>query len=379
MDIAIIIPLFNGAKWIGSTLESVFAQSQQPKEVVVIDDGSEDDSKVIAGSFAGVKILDNPHQGVHYARNYGWQQTQAQLIAFLDQDDIWHRDHLQLLSCLLEQYSNCPAAMAGICSFKSGKIPDFTVPVLDACLFDPWNNFPVNPIDTPSGVLIRRTALEIIGGWPTQLVAANDAQTWFKLSASYPLIRNRGVTVGYRLHALSFSTNLRRQNSEQYFKSVITSAENSLAYRLAIRPENAEQLKRRLVALNSMMAVIHAIKDLDRAQLRKSASTIEENLANEPTKFIQAICYMLFWFLIPMLCGEKSAQKTEALENLLSGWPENANRTRQAIFYRTKGLVSLWSFWQYVSNCPWQMQRWLIFTDVMWLRITRKLKRLAQI
>ena len=93
LDVAVIIPLYNGSKWIRKTLESVFSQTHLPKEVIVIDDGSKDDSLQIVSEFESVTLVNNPFKGANLARNFGFTQTRSPLVAFLDQDDIWHPDH----------------------------------------------------------------------------------------------------------------------------------------------------------------------------------------------------------------------------------------------------------------------------------------------
>ncbi|MGV2387642.1 MAG UNVERIFIED_CONTAM: glycosyltransferase family 2 protein [Microcystis novacekii LVE1205-3] len=134
MDVAVIIPLFNGSQWIRQTLESVFSQSQPPREIVVVDDGSEDEYLEIVKSFSGITLLRNPDKGSHCARNFGLQHTTAPLVAFLDQDDIWHRDHLGIMKTILEQFPQSPACVANCAHFYEDSL-NFPSPVLNPQFF----------------------------------------------------------------------------------------------------------------------------------------------------------------------------------------------------------------------------------------------------
>lgn len=98
--IAAIIPLYNGSKYIASALESVLAQRLPPNEIVVVNDGSTDDGPGIVEEMAArhpIRLLHQSNSGQSSARNYGVAQTTSELIALLDQDDIWYADHLEQL------------------------------------------------------------------------------------------------------------------------------------------------------------------------------------------------------------------------------------------------------------------------------------------
>ena len=88
-NVAVVIPVYNGARFLGEALASVLAQTYPPAEVVVVDDGSTDDSAKIAASFNGVRVLMQANAGPSAARNAGVAGSSAVVIAFLDADDTW--------------------------------------------------------------------------------------------------------------------------------------------------------------------------------------------------------------------------------------------------------------------------------------------------
>jgi glycosyltransferase involved in cell wall biosynthesis len=95
--ISVIIPLYNGAKFIEQALASVAGQSLPAHELIVVDDGSTDDGAALVERFAEthpLKLLRRPNGGQSAARNYGIASSTGNLIALLDQDDVWYPDHL---------------------------------------------------------------------------------------------------------------------------------------------------------------------------------------------------------------------------------------------------------------------------------------------
>jgi len=101
LSVAAIIPLYNGARWIGPCLDSVFAQTHRPAEIIVVDDGSTDDGAQIVEALARqgdrLRLLRKQNGGQSAARNVGARAARSPLLALLDQDDIWHPRHLEEL------------------------------------------------------------------------------------------------------------------------------------------------------------------------------------------------------------------------------------------------------------------------------------------
>ncbi len=94
--VSVVIPCYNGAKFIRETLDSVLAQTVAPIEVLVVDDGSTDDSAAIAESYAlPVRVIRQTNQGESVARNHGIDEARGDWIAFVDADDVWTPNKLE--------------------------------------------------------------------------------------------------------------------------------------------------------------------------------------------------------------------------------------------------------------------------------------------
>ena len=86
--VSVIVPVHNGARFLAAALDSVAAQDYGSMEILVVDDGSSDNSAEIAASYR-VRLLQQPNRGVAEARNAGVAESSGELLAFLDQDDLW--------------------------------------------------------------------------------------------------------------------------------------------------------------------------------------------------------------------------------------------------------------------------------------------------
>lgn len=100
MTVAVILPVYNGEKYICEAIESIIRQSRKPDEIIIVDDGSKDNSvELIKKNYPTLSAiyLSKSNGGQSAARNFGVNHSSSNCIAFLDQDDIWLNDHLEKL------------------------------------------------------------------------------------------------------------------------------------------------------------------------------------------------------------------------------------------------------------------------------------------
>jgi glycosyltransferase involved in cell wall biosynthesis len=94
--ISVVLPVRNGARWIGEALRSVAAQSRAPDEILVVDGQSEDDSAAIAAAFDRVRVIRQPGLGVAAGLNLGFAEARGDYVTMISCDDRWRREKLAL-------------------------------------------------------------------------------------------------------------------------------------------------------------------------------------------------------------------------------------------------------------------------------------------
>ena len=152
------MPVFNGARFLGECLESLLAQDYPTIEIVVVDDGSSDESADIAERFAGVRVLRRPHEGLAATRNAGVAATTGSLIGFCDSDDAWKPEKARVEVEYLEAHPECAIVLCRQETiFEPGvDPPSWLVP--DQIRGD------LDGVSPTSG-LFRREVLERLGGF----------------------------------------------------------------------------------------------------------------------------------------------------------------------------------------------------------------------
>ena len=185
--VSVIIPTYNRGWTIKEAIDSVLAQSFIDFELIVVDDGSTDDTSEILDSYRDdIKVLSQENNGVSAARNRGVATASGIFIAFLDSDDLWLPEKL---SSQVDFFNSNPDAL--ICQTeeiwvrnnmrvnpkKRHKKPWGMIfePSLDLCLV------------SPSAVMIRRSLFEEVGVFDETLPACEDYDLWLRISCRYPV------------------------------------------------------------------------------------------------------------------------------------------------------------------------------------------------
>lgn len=367
-DIAVVIPLFNGAAWIRQTLLSVLAQTLPAREIIVVDDGSSDDSLAIVRSFPQVALHRHPGKGTHQTRQFGFARSTAALVTFLDQDDLWHPRHLELLSRLLRDDPSASAAVSRTLTYEDERELHFPPPVLCPERFDPWDTFPFHRIDTPSFVLIRRSALEAIGGWPARNAWSSDVQAWFQLAAIAPLVRNATATAAYRVqHREATSTRWRLERAHEYFLNIRTSCEALARERGLSHPAEAEWRQRQCRILRPMAQVIEALERADAAQMRSALSQLEAELSRSVTPGSESpgsatladlVIGTLGWYMRPTLTSSDPRQWRPLVRTLHRGRPDTIRHLGRLVPFHPENAYPTAVLIGYLLAEPWQPHAW---------------------
>ena len=212
--VSVVIPVYNGSQYLAEAIESVLSQTYQPTELIIVDDGSTDNSAIIAQSYKQVHYIYQPNQGVSVARNTGLLAAQGGFIAFLDADDQWPAEKLNLQ---VEYLLNHPQVGFTITYQKITLEPGAAVPPL----FKKDLLYKEHPAYVPSALMAQKTIFEQIGGFdPTYINAGEDIE-WFSRAkdAGIPMAILPQTLLYRRMHNANISLQ-RRPDFSQLLKTL---------------------------------------------------------------------------------------------------------------------------------------------------------------
>jgi len=180
MNVTVVIPTYNRYEFLKRALESVFSQTYLPHEVIVVDDGSSDETKQILQDFPKIKYIYQKNRGVSSARNLGIKNARHEWIAFLDSDDEWLPEKLQLQIDFHKNSQNILMSYTDEIWIRDGvnvKIPKkFRKIGLD--IFS--ENISYCNI-APSSTLIHKSLFERVGLFENELEVCEDYDLWLRI------------------------------------------------------------------------------------------------------------------------------------------------------------------------------------------------------
>ena len=186
-EVSVIIPTHNRGWILKDAIDSVLAQDYTDYELIVVDDGSTDNTRQILDSYGrDIAVVQQPNRGVSAARNRGIDASRGGLIAFLDSDDLWLP---QKLSRQVDFFKTNPAAL--ICQTEETWVrngvrvnPKRRHQKLSGMIFEPSLAL---CLVSPSAVMIRKTLFEDVGRFDERLPACEDYDLWLRVSCRYPV------------------------------------------------------------------------------------------------------------------------------------------------------------------------------------------------
>jgi glycosyltransferase involved in cell wall biosynthesis len=235
--VSVVIPTYNYGHFVVAAVESVLAQTYADFELIVIDDGSTDDTRSRLLPFnSRIRYIHQENCGLSAARNRGIFEARGQFIGLLDADDQWHPQFLEILLPYFDR--NPELVLVGSASRWSTE-RSFE-PVAPGTL--PLRGIPVDRFLTthpisPSAVLIRRRIFDTVGLFDTSLRSVEDRDMWIRISlAGRAGLVDRRLT-WTRIHATSMSSPGNTSRMEHFDRLVLQRAfaDRRLARRLALR------------------------------------------------------------------------------------------------------------------------------------------------
>jgi glycosyltransferase involved in cell wall biosynthesis len=183
MDITVVIPTYNSGRFLVEAIDSALAQTLAPSEVIVVDDGSTDDTCERLRPYGGsVRLLAQENRGVSAARNLGVREARGGLIAFLDADDVWHPRKLELQVGVFE--ADRDLGLLGTSSFDwpAASLPELGPERPGPVVQVTWDQLAVKNRLTTSSVVARREILARAGQFDTELQGPEDRDLWLRVA-----------------------------------------------------------------------------------------------------------------------------------------------------------------------------------------------------
>ena len=195
--VSVIIPTYNRASLISRAVDSVLAQTFKDYEVIIIDDGSKDNTKEVLESYTGrVKYIYQNNGGISVARNRGIEESNGKYIAFLDSDDYWAPEKLEMQAKILDEnpkvgivYVRMPIVneKGEVLGMKPNGISGKNFQEL----LRVWGDLPT------SSVMTRRECFDRVGVFDENLPPMEDIDMWLRIAHSYDLYEIEGKVLAY--------------------------------------------------------------------------------------------------------------------------------------------------------------------------------------
>lgn len=280
--VSVVMPAFNAGRYIRPAIDSALAQTFADLEILVVDDGSTDDTAAIVARAVAkdprVRLLRQPNGGVSVARNAALRVARGKYIALLDSDDVWHTGFLEAQIALLESR------------------PDIAIVTANAFLLGgPRDGQPARPFPDPrphptaaemigdeTAVFImsvfRRAVGETIGGFDETKATNEDYDFWLRAAhAGFRFLRNDTPLGQYRSHSDSLSAN------EVRMQRGILVVLREHRPRIADRPEESAVLERQIARFEIELLASEARLALETGDYRSAARHLDALGARRPT------------------------------------------------------------------------------------------------
>lgn len=194
MLISIIVPLYNKALYVRKALECVCAQTYRDYELIVINDGSTDNSAIVAEEYLksaedmSYKVISQPNAGVSVARNNGVAESTGDYVAFLDADDWWEPTYLERMVQLINDYPDAGLYASNYVYYKPGKT-HVALNIPTGYINYPKAYYESNAMPVWTGAaMIPRKVYDEMGGFRNHLWMAEDFDLWIRIALKYEVI-----------------------------------------------------------------------------------------------------------------------------------------------------------------------------------------------
>jgi glycosyltransferase involved in cell wall biosynthesis len=201
LRISVIIPAYNRANYLPEALDSVFVQRPAPNEIIVVDDGSTDDTLEVMRGYEGrVRYARQEHQGVSAARNCGLALAQGDVIAWLDADDVWEPGFLATVLPILDTDPEVAGVYTGLTRIDpaGNRLPQVGQTVVPA--EELYSSLVDDCFIQTSTFVARKRCFDQIGGFDSRFDICEDYDMFLRLAQRCRIVGIPELLVRYRVH-----------------------------------------------------------------------------------------------------------------------------------------------------------------------------------
>lgn len=226
--VSVVIPTYNYGRFLAEAIESALSQTRAPSEIIVVDDGSTDDTaSIVKGFDAHVKYIKQENAGVCAARNHGVRESTGELIAFLDADDRFEPTAIEKQAAIFESDPEVGLVYCGVREFDSdtgATLKTYVEGAGDGLATNLllWDG-PV--IAAPGLIVVSRIAFDTVGGFDPQMKVGEDWDFCYRVARKFRVGFVPEILVNYRIHSAAAHHNVRemeRGMSRFYAKAFAT-------------------------------------------------------------------------------------------------------------------------------------------------------------
>ena len=208
--VSVVIPTYNRAAVIGASLESVFRQDYPNIEIIVVDDGSKDDTEHVMEPYIakGVRYYRQENRGAPTARNAGVERAEGELIAFLDSDDAWEPNKISAqVRRMGESFPDVALIYTGMRKVdQNGALLGYKTPSKRGAIY--LDLLRDNVVGSTSTALVKASVVREVGGFDTALRSRQDLDLWLRIAKKYSIDYVADPLVIYSVHTDRISSNM---------------------------------------------------------------------------------------------------------------------------------------------------------------------------
>ena len=207
--VSVVIPTYNYAHFLIGAVESALAQTYPDREVIVVDDGSTDDTRDRLAPFEGrIRYIYQENQGLSAARNTGIRAARGALVAFLDSDDLWHPEKLAVQARYLDEHPEVALLASDHLDMHTSEVGGVDWPRLDGSRAIEAHAVSFEDLVVGSrfgacGVVARKWCFDEVGFFDETLRSAEDVDMWIRIASRFPVAKLEFPLWVYRHHGTS--------------------------------------------------------------------------------------------------------------------------------------------------------------------------------